>query len=319
MHCHRVLRAGACLFVWLMLLGCASVDPKPFEKFHASASEFQKGSDEALKSAHDLAKAGFSKPSPFRDDITFDSVVLTFNEDPTRPEMDAAPLFAQLRDLRRGAFDLNGALTEYTRYLALLAGGSEKDAEDLEDLAKKANANLRSARDALGVEVGEKEVALIATIGVELLRQKIEHDRRNYLRETMDEAADPAGSTGSPPKPIDEFSEFMVITMDLVATDVMNVYTTWVALQRRAHSDASRADQKRKIVVKVLERNDRTRLLLESIRTLREGYQNIPAAHRDVRKSLDEKEPFLASVTRLYGDAKRLKKLQKELAMAESQ
>jgi len=45
----------------------------------------------------------------------------------------------------------------------------------------------------------------------------------------------------------------------------------------------------------------------------------MPAAHREVRKSLDEKEPFLASVTQLYGDAKRLQKLHKELTKAESQ
>jgi hypothetical protein len=300
---------SACLSGWLMLVGCASVDPKPFEQFHASAAEFQQGADAALEATHDLAKAGFSKPSPFADDIPFDSVVLTFDEDPTRPQMDAAPLYAQLRDLRRGAFQLNGALAEYSRFLALLASGSAKDAEDLEELARNANANLRSARDAMGVELGDNEVALIATVAVELLRQKIEYDRRGYLRETMDEAAEP----------IDAFSEFMAITMDLVATDVMQIYSEWAELQRRAHSRASRADQKRKIVVTVLERNDRTLLLLEAIRTLREGYRNIPAAHREVRTSLDEKAVFLASVTRLYGDARRLEKLHAELAKANSQ
>jgi hypothetical protein len=303
-----------------MIPGCASVDPKPFEKFYASVSEFQSGTDEALELVRGLAKAGFSKPSPLSGKITFDSVVLTFDEDPTRPVMDAAPLFAQLRKLRRGAFALNAALTEYTQFLALLAGGSEKDAEDLENLAKRANANLRSARDATGVGGSDKEVALVATIGVKLLREKIERDRANYLRETMDAAGSPAGeSTDLPPKVIDEFSEFMVVTMDIVATDVMSLYTVWVDLQRRDYNAASGEDQKRKIIVTVLERNDRTQLLLETIRTLREGYRMMPAAHREVRKSLDEKEPFLASVTRLYGDAKRLQKLHKELTKAESQ
>ena len=111
----------------------------------------------------------------------------------------------------------------------------------------------------------------------------------------------------------------MVVTMDLIATDVMMIYTAWAKLQSDAYRAASGTDQKRTILVNVLERNDRTQLLLESIRTLREGYQNIPAAHREVRKSLDEKAPFLASVSRLYGDAQRLKKLHEELTKAESQ
>lgn len=309
MQYRQLLQVSAGVVVCLVYLGCASVDPKPFEKFHASTSEFQKGADAALQSVHDLAKAGFKNPSPFGDNFKFASVVLTFDGDPTRPTMEAAPLYAHLRDLRRGTFDLNSAFASYTQFLALLAGGSEKDAEDLENLAKTANANMRSARDAMKFDVGDDKLALFATLGTEVLRQKIEHDRRNYLRETMNEA-----ETG-----INEFSELMVSTMDLTATDVMNTYAEWVEIQRRAHNEASSPQQKRKILIGVLEHNDQTLLLLESIRTLRDGYHNIPAAHREVRESTDKTEPFLGSVKRLYSDAKRLEKLQEELTKAESE
>lgn len=305
MKLHRLLCASVCV---VAMLACANVDPKPFQRFQESASNFETASDAALASAQGLAKAGFATPSPFGVETTFDSVVLTFDEDPTRPEMDAAPLYLQLREIRLGTSDLNGALADYSGYLALLAGGSEKDAEELEELARKANTNLRSARDALQLEAGDREVALIATIGTELLRQKIEHDRRNYLRDTMTHAT-PA---------IQEFSDFMVTTMDLVATDVQMTYAEWAETQRRAHQRASGDDKKRKVIEGVLERNDQTLLLLDSIRTLREAYREIPTAHREVLASLDEKEPFLVGVKRLYADARRLEKLQKELASAES-
>ena len=304
----RWLKIFALSVAGLVFLSCATIDPKPFEKFHMSTSEFQAGADGVLESAYELAKAGFRKPSPFGDDVTFSSVVLTFDDDPTRPTMEAAPLYIQLRDLRRGTLDLNGAFAAYTQFLALLAGGSESDAEALEELAKTANANLRSARDAIKLDVGDDKLALFATLGTELLRQKIEHDRRRFLCETMDEAS---------PR-IDEFAGLMVDTMNLAAIDVMFTYAEWAELQRAAYDEMSRPEQKREIIIDVLERNDRTLLLLESLRTLRAGYGNFLAAHREVRNSIDKKEAFLGSVKRLYSDARRLDRLRTELAKSES-
>jgi hypothetical protein len=292
-----------------LLIGCASVDPKSFEQFHKSAAAFQTGADDAYKTAYEMAAKGFATPSPFGIDPTFDQLILTWEEggDATRPTQEEKPLHAMLRDQRRGSFDLNSAFAEYSQFLALLAAGSEKDAEALEELAKNANANMRSARDALSLEVGDNEVAIVATIGVELLRQKIERDRRDYLRETMGEAQ---------PR-IEAFTSFMVITMDLLAGDITQTYLNWAEAKRLDHDAAGRTDRaKRKILVALLDRNDQTLLLLESVRTMRDGYTRIPKAHAEVRRRLDEPEAFLAAVRRLYSDARRLQKLHKELAEA---
>jgi hypothetical protein len=301
----------AAIAALLSLVGCASVDPKPFEEFHASAAAFQAGTDAAYKTAYDMAAKGFATPSPFGVDPTVDQLVLTWQEggDPTRPTQEEKPLHSMLRDTRRGSYDLNAAFAEYAQYLSLLAAGSAKDAETLEELAKSANANLRSARDALSISVGDDQVAIIATIGAEALRQKIEKDRRDYLRETMDEAQ---------PR-IKAFSDFMVLTMDLLAGDITRTYLDWAESQRRDYGAARRtAEAKRKILVALLERNDQTLLLLESVRTMRDGYARIPVANAEIRKRLDEREAFLAAVRRLYDDARRLQELQNELAKAQS-
>lgn len=294
-------------------VACAAVDPKPFEELHVSTAAFQEQADAAYKTANEMAAKGFAAPSPFGDDPSFEDLELGWGDaenptDPTRPTQAVKPLHSGLRDIRRGSYDLNGALAEYAQYLSLLAGGSAKDAETLDQLAKDANANIRSARDALQAPIGDNEIAIVATVGAELLRQKIEHDRRNYLRETMDEAQ----------PVIEAFSQFMVTAMNFVAGNVTETYIHWVEPRREAH-DATGAspNDKRKILVDLLDRNDETILLLDSIRTLREGYARLPVAHAEVRTRLDEPEAFLAAVRRLYGDARRLQQLQKELAAAQ--
>ena len=295
----------------LGLLGCAAIDPKPFEELHTSAAAFQTQVDATYKTAYDMAAKGFSTASPFGDDPTFDQLLLQWDDDggdPTQPTQEAKPLHSLLRDNRRGSYDLNGALAEYSQYLSLLAGGSAQDAEALEAMARNANANMRSARDTLGLEVGDGELAIVATLGAEALRQKIEHDRRNYLRETMDEAQ---------PR-IQTFSEFMVSTMNLLAGDITSTYVRWAESRRRVHdADGATAQEKRKILVALLVRNDETLLLLESVRTMRDGYARLPLAHAEVRRRIDEPEAFLATVRRLYEDARRLQTLQAELERAQ--
>jgi len=156
--------------------------------------------------------------------------------------------------------------------------------------------------------VGDEEVAIVATLGAEVLRQKTLRDRRAFLRETMDEAQ---------PR-IEAFADFMVVSQDLLAGDVTRTYLSWAETQRQSHDAPGRTDAaKRKIVIALLERNDQTLLLLDSVRTLRDAYARIPRAHAEVRARLDDPEAFLVAVRRLYGDALRLQKLQAELATAE--
>ena len=303
----RIARTLTTSAVLVASVACASVDPKPFERFHESAAAFQASSDAAYKTVYGLAAEGFKMPSPFHDDVAFDQLVLTWEEngDPTRPTQEDKPLHSMIRDDRRGSYDLNGAYAEYARYLAILAGGSKEDAETLEELAKTANANLRSARDALSVPVGDNEVAIVTTIGVELLRQKIEKDRRDYLRETMEDAEDT----------IEAYSSFMVTKMDLLAGDIARTYVDWAEAKSKEYGQKELPSAgKRAILVQLLERNDETLLLLDSVRTMRDGYARVPQAHGEIRKSLDEPEAFLGAVRRLYDDARRLQSLQKELA-----
>lgn len=303
-----MLGIGA-LAAFLVGQGCAAVvDPRPFERLHETAAAFRDGTDETLGAVYDLAAEGFTTPSPFGEEVTFDQLVLTWEEggDPTRPRQEAEPLHVMIRDMRRGTDELNVAISEYTRFLLLLAGGRAEDAERLEELARTANLEFRSARDGLGLPGDDGEVALVATLGSELLRRKIEGDRRNYLRETMREAQ-PTVRT---------FGDFMVASMDLLAGDVTTAYLRWVESRRRAHDDAGSDADRREILQELLERNEKTLLLLDVIRTTREGFRKLPQAHAEVLAGLDERESPLAAVRRLQDDAERLKRLKKELETA---
>lgn len=305
---NRILRWIVSFVAVAVVAGCASVDPKPFERFHESASTFQSSSDEALQSVYELAVRGFRTPSSFGETVTFDRLLLTWDlrGDPTVPTQEQKPLHSMLRDMRRTSALVAGTFTEYSQLLALLAGGSEADAQRIVELAKTANSELRAARNAAGLELEDEGFALVATIGAEAMRLKIEKQRRDYLRETMDAAHGP----------IKELANFMVTTMDLVAGDVKATYLPWADAQRRAHSKEQSPAGKRNILVALLDRNDQTILLLESIRTLRDGFAKVPEAHAQLRARLDEPESLLTAGRRLYDDARRLQRLHKELAEA---
>ena len=116
---------------------------------------------------------------------------------------------------------------------------------------------------------------------------------------------------------IEAFAEHMALAMDILAADVASSYSKRVDGMREEHS-AANAARRRKIEMALLDHNDEVVLLLDTLRTLREGYRAIPRAHAQLRQKLDDEETFLTAVRRLYYDARRLKRLQKELAGEES-
>lgn len=310
MERHVAASAGVPLLIILGVAGCQTVDPAPFQQLNESAAAFEQGADDALGAVYQRAEENFAAGSPFGTDPTLDQLLLVWEPggDATRPTQEVQPLHAMLRDLRRGVSYLNEALATYASYLAKLASGSADDAAAIEALAQEANTNLRSARDALkATDITDDQLALVATIGAELLRQKIERDRREYLEETMD-SAQPT---------IEEFASFMVTTMNLVASDVTFAYAEWAEHTRESYRKAKNARAKQRILMGVLAKNDGTYALLESIRTLREGYAQFPVAHGEVRQRLEDRESALVAVRRLYSEAQHLRKLHAELAHAD--
>lgn len=289
------------------LLGCATVEPGPFEGFYRSSAELQARSDEVLEQVRALAESGFRTPSPLDDGLQLSDVILTWDEqgDPTQPYVAAQPLHSLLRDLRRGALSLNSGIVEYARLLSSLADGSG-DVEELDELARAANGHLRAARDTLKADLDDDEVAIVATLAASGLVQKLRRDRRRYLRQTMDGA----GAT------VDAFSEHMASTMDLVAGDVKSAYLAWVETQRRAFGKTASDTRKRGVLVDVLERNDRIVLLMETLRSLRQAYRDLAAAHAELRRELDEREILLVAARRLADDVRRLRRLYEELREA---
>jgi hypothetical protein len=186
-------------------------------------------------------------------------------------------------------------------------------------MAKSANGSFRAARDALDLTIDDKQLAIVSSIGAEALRQQIQHNRKKFLRETMDKAQ----------PTLETFSDHMVTTFDLLAGDVTTTYLAWVDQQRVAYdalgsggvSGQAAADltvRRKEVLLEVLDRNEQVLILLETIRALREGYRTLPSAHAELRASLDGQESFFAQTKRLYEDARRLQKLYKELAATDN-
>jgi hypothetical protein len=105
--------------------------------------------------------------------------------------------------------------------------------------------------------------------------------------------------------------------MDLIAMDVEWTYVSWSEQLRMAYAAEDDPRGRALILDRLLERNDRTILLLETIRTIREGYRKLPAAHDELRQRLDAQGAPLETVKQLYDEAQRLRTLYEELARSE--
>ena len=89
----------------LTTFGCSSAPrPQPFADFHQSLAELSASSDQALSDAQSLAKGSFRSGAPLTEEFRFDELVLTWEEggDPTQPTQEKLPLYAMLREMRRG-------------------------------------------------------------------------------------------------------------------------------------------------------------------------------------------------------------------------
>ncbi|MHC4946812.1 MAG: hypothetical protein ACYTG1_00925 [Planctomycetota bacterium] len=282
------------------MAGCPAVESAPFEAFHASVAELQEGTDQAWAANVEVAKDRVFGRGSAPGEIRRSDILMTPGESSFEWLMPKAPLYLILERNQKAFAELSQSFVDYAALMLMVSGGEIASPDRFTELAGTLNANLRSAADTLGVEEGDREIAIISTAAAELFRQFIVSRQRSALVAALD-AAQPD---------IERFADEGAATIELLALDLWDEYNRTNLAAGAADGDESEQ------IVDLIRRNERFIARLAMLESLQYAYGRLPEAHADLRRSLTEAEDPLTAIGRLYGEAKRLKRLADDLAKA---
>lgn len=292
------------LGIAVLCIGCASVDPGPFNQFASSLQSLRAASDSYAPEAAATSRAGLVQKVA-DEKVGIADLQLQFDESHFTAiyELSApADNFLQFAQFRDGLSALNDAMLVYAESLVILAGGGEggdvlPTADQFDQMAQDLNANAGTAAAAFGVSAEPRQQALLSVAAIELFRAYIHHQRRKALADAIAEVQ--AG--------VEEFSAAARRAVELLAEQIKTEYIVEV----EARMLANPLDAKR-----ILALNDTTQETLATLGSLSKSYSDLPAAHRDLPAAATKGSDGLAGVFALHAESARLKGLVRQLEAA---
>jgi len=292
-------------------LGCASVDPAPFEELATSLQSLRDGSAAALEVTQTESREAFVgrvvAETGRGDPSTLEGALLLDPEPPFGWSYAAgeAPLYVEARRFRAGVAAVNDALVRYAGLLAELAAPELVDADRFEAMARRLDADLGAGARQLGLEGEEAErgVALFSVAATAAARAYLEGRRRDELLAVLDETQ-PA---------IDALAGRLARAMELAGRSATASYQRRSAALAGRIPGASEASRRRAIEA-LVDLNDRYTTRLETLRRLAHAYASLPTAHDELRRAVEESRGALPAVRELFEAGRELQALYRELA-----
>lgn len=306
LKCRAMVRGRSVLLGLVVLMaGCASVDPAPFNQFASSLQPLRDGSDAQAEAAVEASRQTLIQKV---NDGVVSPADLQLEFDPANPFattygfVESGPNFVKLNRFRRGLASLNEAMSAYAQTLVILAGGS-KDGDILptiaqfDKMARDLNVNAGSAASSLGISSEPSKQALLSAAAIELFKAYIEKKRHSALADALSKVQ---------PR-VEEFADAAQQAVRLLASLVATEYNTKVlSLAIATPPDAT----------PILALNDSTQAALATLESLASNYAALPAAHRDLIAVASNKSTGLGGLITLSSEANRLKGLVEELSDA---
>ena len=186
-----------------------------------------------------------------------------------------------------------------------LTSAGELDEDEFTQLATKLNDNVKEAAGAIGIEtVGNKEVALFSTVAVGLFRQYLQGRARNELRKAL----------AANQEAIETFAAAGEQTVAIAARVLWQEYDERTRAPVHALSSGNGTAAE---LEQLLALDEEHLARLEALRSLRDTYRRLPAAHQELHTVLGDESASLSSIRELYEEGRRLERLYRRIADVE--
>ena len=309
---NRGIPKAESIFAYVLLLlifGCATLSPEPFNQFSSSVKEAQTGIDEGMTITYNWTRAGFLEGFSSDQNANFSQLIIVPGKGyDWQWTIDPQPVYLTIRKTQLAVLELTSAFVDYASLLAKLAGNELVSTETFEQLAKDLNKNANDAVKALKLDVSTTNIAILSTAASELLRSYIENKRQEYLRDAILDNQ----------QNIQDYSNICISLIHTIRGAIKTYYAERYEPIRIAW-DSSTGVKRLKETQKMINLNEQ---FVDTIRVLQEleiAYSSLPKAHADLAKSIENPTLSLDDIQTLYSSAKRLQRLYNELKEAESE
>jgi hypothetical protein len=302
--------------VVLLLGGCASVprvdetSKTPFDSFSESVVELQKGTDKLLASIETMSTERFMREAlsttAAKDPTKVEQLRIKIPENPSGniPKnvlaWSPAPLFMHMEQFREGANRSTGMLVTYSQFLARLASPELLPKETFDALAGELNSNAYDAIFTIrNKPPDEEKVALFSTVATEIARIYLDSQRRSELIKAL--KANQAT--------VEAFATQMQSGVEIAALALWNEYDEKFQLYFKSMitSSGPASESVRRKAIQDLIALDRQHIQQVShLYSLHQDFGQIPNAHNELARALENPKLPLSSIITLLEAGKRL-------------
>ena len=293
---------------FVLLAGCGTVKPEPFQAFSQSVQQLKVGTDKALEVNESMSSDRFMREALQTTAKGNPKIVeqLRLDIDPTRPfsfGSNAIPLFLKAEQFRQSTAQAIGVFASYSDLLVRLSSPELLPRETFDKMALDLNANAYDAGLAISKETPDPEkVALLSTVTVTLTREYLESKRRSKLVDAL----------SANQSTVDNFAQYMRNGVQIAATHAAQEYDeeSQEILRKMSTPTGPALESVRREAIQQLIALDRTYIQqLSVLQSLYVAFGQIPTAHAELVKATQNDDSTLSTGVALLEEAKRLESL----------
>jgi len=303
-YINNTSKALIALLIAVGLVGCATVNPKPFQQYEEAVREAQSGIDAAMSANYDWTRTGFSEEFAINTNSAFSQLLIQQSEGYAWT-IGADPVYLKIKEARAALAELNGAFADYVGLLSTLAGGDLVSTDKFDELAGELNENTRSAAEALSLEMPSEGFSLFSTAASEAARLYIEKRRQKHLKRVLETNQDN----------VQAYADTCVSLVHAIRGTMKTYYSSRME-PIKVSWNAAKPDKRLKPTEDALKLNEQFADSMRALQELETAYETLPKAHEDLSKAIEKPEFSLNGIKTLYASGKRLQKLYGQLENA---
>lgn len=295
----------ALTFAASLLVGCATVNPKPFAAYQSAVKEAQTGIDAAMSVNYSWTRSGFVEGFASNPEAKFSQLMIQPGAGYAW-SLAADPIYLKVKETRAAMADLNGAFSDYAELLVKLASNELVSTDAFDELAAELNGNTKAAAKALSFDAPNEGFALFSTAASEAARLYIEKRRQKHLKEIIR-------------KNQANVAEYAMQSIELIHTirGSMKAYYVDRLEPIKQSWTASSGEKRLKATESALNLNEQFADAMRVLQELEVAYAELPKAHADLLTAIEKPSLTLHGIKDLYASGKRLQKLYKQLEKSE--
>lgn len=307
--CMQAFGAG----LMILLAGCASPDPRPFQQYAAAVKEAGDGLDNALAQDINWSREKYIN-SVLDGSTSLEKTALLDESSPFTVTFPASgnvvnqPTFYKLQDVRVTLLGLNDATEKYVNVATVLAGSDLVNPDAFESMAKDADASLNSITRQLDAQVPGNAIHLFSVGSAEIARLVIEQKRKAALEQVLMDSQ--AG--------IDGYCQKCLSLLRILDQSLLHDYSIKSAALEDEYHKISKGQptqdpNARACVEELLQLNSDYLALVDSLKSAKKIYETLPEGHRELLKSVQKQPTGFEAIGGIYEEGKRLERIYGEL------